>query len=382
MRILVYTGKGGVGKTTVAAATAVRCASRGLRTIVVSTDAAHSLGDCLGTGLEAEPLQIAPGLWAEEVNPLHEMERNWKVIRSFLAEVLAWQGVDDVASEELAVIPGSEELFSLMKIKQHYDAGSYDVIVVDAAPTGETLRLLSLPDMMNWWMHRIFPTVRNVMKYVRPVVQRVSTLPVASDEVFGSVQAMTERLRAIRDVMTDPNVCSLRIVLNYEKMVIREAQRNLTYLNLFGYNVDAVIANRILGEGQTSPWRETQARYSELVKESFSPLPILQVGLFDEEVLGIDRLTAFADALFADGDPTTFFHRGPTQQITREGDRTVLTLPLPFNEDYKVDLSQRGDELSLEVGWYRRSILLPTSLARLQASDARIHDRQLDVIFT
>ncbi|MHB8621305.1 MAG: ArsA family ATPase [Chloroflexota bacterium] len=382
LRIIIYTGKGGVGKTTVAAATAARCADMGLPTIVVSTDAAHSLGDCLATRLEAEPLQVAPNLWAEEINPQHEMERNWKVIQGFMAEVLAWQGVDDVASEELAILPGSEELFSLLKIKQHHDDARFQVVVVDAAPTGETLRLLSMPDVLQWWMHRIFPTMRNVMKYVRPVVQRMSSLPVASDEVFGSVEAMTKRLNDVRALMSDPAIASSRIVLNYERMVVKEAQRNLTYLNLFGYNVDCVVANRILSQGQAGPRRETQAQYGELVKQSFSPLPILEVPLFEEEMLGLDKLRQLAAALFGDEDPTRFFHQGPTQRIFKRDGHMVLSLPLPFDEDYAVDLSQRADELTLQVGWYRRSIMLPTSLARLHAGDARIHDSQLDIIFS
>ncbi|MBV9121121.1 MAG: ArsA family ATPase [Chloroflexi bacterium] len=381
MRILIYSGKGGVGKTTVAAATAVRCADMGLRTIVLSTDAAHSLGDCLGVALESEPIQVADNLWAEEVNPLHEMEQNWKIIQSFLSEVLAWQGADEITSEELAVIPGSEELFSLIKLKGHHDEGRYDVIIVDAAPTGETLRLLGLPDVMRWWMNRIFPTVRNLMKYVRPVVQRVTTLPVASDEVFASVESMIDRLNEVRDLISNPEISSVRIVLNYEKMVVKEAQRNLTYLNLFGYNVDCVVANRIMGIGQNGPWRETQRQYGDVVRDSFAPLPILEVPLFDREVLGLEPLRDLAGALFGDRSPETVFYRGKTQQITKQQDHMVLTLPLPFNENYEVNLTQHGDELALQVGWYKRSIMLPSSLARLTATDARVGKGQIDITF-
>lgn len=388
MRIIVYTGKGGVGKTSVAAATALRCAELGYRTIILSTDAAHSLADSLDTLLGPEPLLIRPNLWAQEVNALHEMERNWGTIREFLIEILAWQGHNDITTEEMAVIPGTEELFSLIQIKRHHDSGDYDVIIIDAAPTGETLRLLSLPDVMRWWVEKLFPTLRNVMKLARPVLNRVTSMPIANDNVFGSLQDIIDRLNAVREIITNPEVSSARIVLNLEKMVIKEAQRSLTYLNLFGYNVDAVMINRVLTPEflEHSPARAhvsgMQDKYREQVQEAFTPLPLFPAPQFEREVVGEAMLLRMAEQLFGpDGDPTKFFYTGQSQQIFKRGDRYILSLKLPFTSEEEVKLVQTGDNLVIEVGWHRRNIVLPTSLARYNASDAVMVGDKLEVVF-
>jgi arsenite-transporting ATPase len=389
VRILIYTGKGGVGKTSLAAATALRCAQLGYRTIVLSTDAAHSLADSLDTPLGPEPILVRPNLWAQEVNALHEMERNWGSIRDFLIEVLAWQGHQDITTEEMAVIPGTEELFSLVQIKRHHDSGNYDVIIVDAAPTGETLRLLSLPDTLRWWLEKLFPTLRNLFKLARPVVSKMTTLPIASDQVFGSLEDILNRLNKVREIVADPSVCSARIVLNLEKMVIKEAQRSLTYLNLFGYNVDAVLINRVLDEHALdhSPMRahvkDLQAKYRQQVIEAFNPLPMFNSPQFEQEVVGEEMLNRVANSLFGeDGDPTQFFYRGQSQQISKQGDNYVLSLSLPFTTHDDVKLTQTGDDLVIEVGWHRRNIVLPTSLARCTATDAVFSGSNLDIIFT
>lgn len=388
MRILIYTGKGGVGKTSVAAATAVRCAELGYRTIVLSTDAAHSLADSLDTKLGPEPVKVSENLWAQEVNALHEMERNWGTIRDFLIEVLAWQGHNDITTEEMAVIPGTEELFSLVQIKRHHDSGAYDVIIVDCAPTGETLRLLSLPDVIRWWVEKLFPTLRGLMKLARPVLSRVTSMPLANDDVFGSLQDIIDRLNAVRDIVSDPEVSSARIVMNLEKMVIKEAQRSLTYLNLFGYNVDAVIVNRVLTEESLkhSPGRayvsQMQDKYRTLTEESFSPLPIMNAPQFEREVVGIEMLNRLANEIFGPkGDPTTFYSKGQSQQIFRRGDNYILALKLPFVSQDEVKLMQTGDDLIIEIGWHRRAIVLPTALARCTATDAVFVGDTLEVIF-
>ncbi len=388
MRIIIYTGKGGVGKTSVAAATALRCAALGYRTIILSTDAAHSLADSLDVPLGPEPIKVRENLWAQEVNALHEMERNWGTIREFLIEMLAWQGHNDITTEEMSVIPGTEELFSLIQIKRHHDSGSYDVIVVDAAPTGETLRLLSLPDVIRWWVEKLFPTLRNVMKLARPVLSRVTSMPLANDNVFGSLQDIIDRLNIVREIITNPEVSSARIVLNLEKMVIKEAQRSLTYLNLFGYNVDAVMINRVLTEEslQHSPARAyvsgMQDKYRQQVHDSFSPLPLFPAPQFEQEIVGEVMLSRLATHLFGeDGDPTKFFHKGQSQQIFKRGDNYILALKLPFTSEEQVKLMQTGDDLVLEVGWHRRTIVLPTSLARYSATDAVMVGDTLEVTF-
>jgi arsenite-transporting ATPase len=385
VRVLVHTGKGGVGKTTVAAATALRCAERGQRTIVLSTDAAHSLGDALDVRLGAEPIEVAPGLWAQEVNALHEMERNWGRVQQYLTDLLSWQGFEGLTNEELTVMPGTEELFALLRIKGHAESGAYDTVIVDAAPTGETLKLLSLPDVMSWWMQRLFPTVRRMAKMMRPVVRRVTSMPVAGDEVFDSVDTMVSRLTAVRELLTDPEITSVRVVVNLERMVIREAQRSLTYLSLFNYLVDGVIINRVLpsgGDGSLyEAMRETQAKYQRVIDESFGPLPRFAVPLFTEEIVGMPLLSRVADELYGDGDPAQFFYRGQPQRIEQEGESIVLVLDLPFMDDEEVDLHQRGDELEIRVGWHRHHVMLPDMLARRSAVGARMHRGALRVRF-
>lgn len=386
VRILVHTGKGGVGKTTVAAATALRCAARGQRTIILSTDAAHSLGDALDTRLEAEPLAVGPNLWAQEVNALHEMERNWGRVQQYLTDLLAWQGFEGLTNEELTVMPGTEELFALLRIKGHAESGAYDTVIVDAAPTGETLKLLSLPDVMSWWMQRLFPTVRRMAKMMRPVVKRVTTMPVAGDEVFDSVDTMVSRLTAVRDLLTNPEITSVRVVVNLERMVIREAQRSLTYLSLFNYLVDGVIINRVLppdGEGSLyDALRATQAKYQQVIEESFGPLPRFAVPYFTEEIAGASLLTRVADELYGDRDPAQFFYHGQPQRIERDAGNIVLVLEVPFMDDEPVDLHQRGDELDIRVGWYKHHVMLPDMLARRTVVGASTRDGALRIRFT
>ncbi|MCG8353471.1 MAG: ArsA family ATPase [Chloroflexales bacterium] len=385
MRILFYTGKGGVGKTSIAAATALSCAQKGHRTIVLSTDAAHSLGDSLGVELRAEPIQVLPNLWAQEINALHELESTWGTVRNYLADLLAWQGVETIAQGELSVIPGTEELFSLLQIKRHYEEGLYDVIVVDAAPTGETLRLLSLPDIMRWWIGRLFPIARALLKVVRPVARRVTDMPIAEDDVLASAQLAIDALVDVRRILTDQEICTARIVMNLEKMVIREAQRSLTYLSLFGYAVDAVIVNRILPpnvDGHFASWREMQQEYEPIVDQTFAPLPILKAPHFSREVIGPALLQPMADLLYGECDPAAFLYRGPTQRVLKTQQGYDLIVPLPFVSEDQVHLAQSADELLISVGWHRHRIVLPQSLARLRAQDAFFEDEALRVIFT
>lgn len=384
MRILFYTGKGGVGKTSVAAATAIRCAQLGYRTIVLSTDAAHSLGDSLGIELRAEPMQVLPNLWAQEINALHELESSWGLVSRYLAELLAWQGVESIAQGELSVIPGTEELFSLLQIKRHYDEQKFDVIVVDAAPTGETLRLLSLPDVMRWWIARIFPIARALLKVVRPVAKRVTDMPIAEDEVLASAQQAIDALVDVRHILTNQQVTTARIVMNLEKMVIREAQRSMTYLSLFGYAVDAVIVNRILPpdvDRHFTAWRAMQQEYAPQVEEMFEPLPILRAPHFAREIVGPQLLNQLADSLFGDRDPAEFFYRGPVQRVEKMNGGYDLIVPLPFASEDQIHLAQSNDELLISVGWYRHRIVLPQTLARLRAQDAYFENSTLRVVF-
>jgi len=324
-------------------------------------------------------------LWAQEVNALYEMERNWGRVQQYLTDLLAWQGFEGLTNEELTVMPGTEELFALLRIKGHAESGAYDTVIVDAAPTGETLKLLSLPDVLSWWMQRLFPTVRRMAKVMRPVVRRVTTMPVAGDEVFASVDTMVSRLTAVRDLLTDPEITSVRVVVNLERMVIREAQRSLTYLSLFNYLVDGVIINRVLppgGDGSLyDALRATQTKYQQVIDESFGPLPRFTVPYFTEEIVGMPLLSRVADELYGDRDPAQFFYRGQPQRIEQEGESIVLVLDLPFMADEAVDLHQRGDELDIRVGWHKHHVMLPDMLARRTATGARMQDGALRIRF-
>ena len=382
--MILYTGKGGVGKTTIAAATAVRCAKRGLKTLVISTDAAHSLGDSLDCEIGPEPVQISENLFAQEVNALHEMEGHWEKIHEYLAALFNSQGVDDIIAEELATPPGMEEIASLMWIRRHSERGEFDVLVVDCAPTGETLQLLAFPDVARWYLNKIFPIERRVMKLARPMVQPFIGIPLPPDEIYGSVRKLLVDLDSMKEVLSDPKSCTVRIVLNLEKMVIKEAQRAFTYLNLYDYQVDAILVNRVLpeevGEGYFSDWRRVQAKYSEQVEETFAPVPILHSRLFDHEIVGTENLDELGRSLFGDTAPEAILYQAKAQALRKVGDEYVLSMQIPFVSREQVELTQKDDELYISVGPYKREISLPrvlrgkvTRSARLEAGQLLIH---------
>ena len=385
MRVILYTGKGGVGKTTVAAATAVRCARLGYRTLVVSTDAAHSLGDSLDMELADTPVEVAPNLWAQEINALHELESHWEKIHRYLSTLFASQGVDDIVAEELASPPGMEEVASLMWIKHHQASGKFDVVVVDCAPTGETLQLLAFPDVARWYLNKIFPIERRVMKVARPVVQPFISIPLPSDEIFGSVKDLLLDLESMKKVLGDPRVCTVRIVLNLEKMVVKEAQRAFTYLSLYDYLTDLVIINRMLPPEVTDhyfdAWRQAQSRYAVQVEQGFSPVPILSTRLFDREITGIDDLEEMAESIYADRDPAEIFYRSVPQRIRKVGGEYELLLQLPFVGKEDIALSHREGELFVTVGAYKREIALPRVLSGKVTRSARLEEGMLRVTF-
>jgi arsenite-transporting ATPase len=383
-RIIVYTGKGGVGKTSVAAATALRCAERGQRTLVISTDIAHSLADSFDLALGGEPTQIAPNLWGQESDVYYNVRRYWGTIQRYVQSVFRWRGLDDVLAEEMTVLPGMDELSSLLWIAEHHDSGRFDVIVVDAAPTGETVRLLSLPEAGRWWLERIFPIQRRAMQIAGPVLRRVMGVPVPDDAVFAAGEELFHRLDHMAELLADEQKSSIRLVLNLEKMVIKEAQRSFTYFHLFGYPTDLVVCNRVLPEGAGAyfeGWHEAQRRYQPLVEESFAPVPVRTVPFFDREVIGLEMLRKVAAALFDDTDPATFFYRGRPYRVRREDGGYVLTLELPFTSKEQVSLLRNGDELVLQVGSWRRNLVLPRALVEAQARGAKFEGNTLRIDF-
>jgi arsenite-transporting ATPase len=385
VRVILFTGKGGVGKTSVAAATAVECARQGHRTIVMSTDPAHSLADSLDVELGPELEQVAPNLWAHEVSSLHEMERHWGKLHDYAARVFATQGLDDVLAEEVANPPGMDEVASLMWIKHYVDRKLADVLVVDCAPTGETLQLLTFPDVAKWWLDKVYPWERRAMKIARPVLQPLLDVPLPSDDVYASIKDLLLDLEGMKRILTDPEVTTIRVVLNLEKMVVKEAKRAFTYLNLFGYVTDAVIVNRVLPEGLRDElfqrWRKIHEKYDDEVETSFQPIPILRVPLFDREVVGQDMLQRMGAAVYAGVDPAERLFTETPQRIEKVGSDYVLALRLPFVERDRIDLAHHDGEVFVTIGSYRRGIALPRVLAHRQAVGASIEDGELRIRF-
>ncbi len=384
-RILLFTGKGGVGKTTVAASTALACADAGRRTIVLSTDPAHSLADSFDVALGPTPTRIDGALWGQQLDAHERMEEAWADISTYIVDVLGWAGVDAIEAEELSVIPGLDEIFSLSDIKAYAASGEWDVIVVDCAPTAETIRFLSLPDVLSWYMERIFPVERRVVRAVRPLLTRVTTMPVAGDEVFAATRRFYDRLDGVRELLTDGRHASVRLVVNPERMVIAEARRTYTYLSLFGYRTDAIVANRLLPDAVSDPWfaawKEAHAEHLATIVDGFAPLPVLRAELAGEEVVGLDRLRRFAAALYGEVDPAAVLHEGEPLRIERRGTRYVLSLQLPFVEAGDLDVGRRHDELFVRVGSYRRALVLPDSLRRRPVERARMVGERLEVTF-
>ncbi len=383
-RILLYTGKGGVGKTSVAAATAVLCAQRGLRTLVVSTDIAHSLADALDMPVGPTPREIAPNLWAHEPDVFFNISRYWKVIQSYFSSLFSWGGLDEVMAEEMTVLPGMDELGNLLWIGDHVDEGHYDLIVVDAAPTGETVRLLSLPEASRWWIEKIAPIGRRVQKLGGPILRRIVGVPLPTDSVYEAGEHLLDRLKYVHDLLADPDKSSVRLVLNLERVSIQEAQRSFTYFHMYGFPTDMIVANRVLPAASGSyfdAWRAAQARYLPMVEDQFAPVPVRTIPFFDKEMVGIERLAELGRALFGDTDPQEFLYRGRPYSISREGGGYTLSLELPFTTRDEISLSRSGDELVLQVGAWRRNLVLPRLLLDAPTQGAKMEENVLKVRF-
>ena len=385
MRILLYTGKGGVGKTTVAAATAVKLAEQGYRTVVMSTDLAHSLADSFDLRLAPEPEQIGPNLWAQETDVYYNLKTYWGRIQDWLNAVLAWRQVNEIVADEVSVLPGMEELANLLWINRHRERGQFDAVVVDCAPTGETLRLLSFPEVGRWWVEKIMPVHRAAAQIVRPIMRATGGLPMPENDVYDAVADLFDQLGKLHGMLIDPQLTSVRLVVNPEKMVIKEAQRTSTYFNLFGYPCDLVVCNRVLPQSVQdqyfAAWKETQARHLADIEQRFAPVPVLEVPLFQDEVVGLDRLRELAQALYGQRDPAEIFWRGRAQRVEKDGDDYLLVLPLPFTEKRDVNLLKLGDELVIQVGPHKRNLILPRILVGLETVGARLEGDELQVRF-
>ncbi|MFD1535908.1 ArsA family ATPase [Nonomuraea guangzhouensis] len=376
-RVLLFTGKGGVGKTTAAAATATLAAKRGLKTLIVSTDTAHSLADALGV----EPGEIAPGLHLHQVDTQKTLERHWGELQDYARGVLTELGLDEVTSEEITILPGAEEVIALLELREHAREGRWDVIVVDCAPTAETLRLLALPEALDWHMTRLMPVGRKIMKIVSPFVRGVAHVSAPGEEVMSAGERLHRGLLEVRELLTGEHA-SVRLVLTPESVVLAEARRTLTSLNLYGYRVDAVIANRVFPEEGADEWRAqwvaAQSRLLAEAEESFAPLPIHVVPYLPAEPVGKDALAEMGAAMYGEADP--FADPGVEPPLRLSADELALALPGADRAD--VDLARKGDELIITAGPYRRILALPAALARRRISGAALRDGVLRVRFT
>ncbi|HET9094469.1 MAG TPA: ArsA family ATPase, partial [Solirubrobacteraceae bacterium] len=392
-RTILYTGKGGVGKTSVAAATAVRCAGEGLRTLILSTDPAHSLSDSLQTELGAQPTEVAGNLQAAEIDAQHELTRHWKGVQDWFGELLMQRGLDRISAEELTVPPGVDELFSLLRLQEHHASGQWDVIVLDCAPTGETMRLLSFPEAARWWLEKIVPLERAILATVAPLARTVLDIPLPSGAVFQDIQRLSANLIAMDGILRDTAHSTIRLVMAPDRMVIGEAMRTFTYLNLYGYLTDAVVVNKVfpgdVGE-YFAAWREHQQEQLGLVRSAFEPVPVLEVPYFDREVIGAEMLTRVGEELF--GPParagktargnaargkaargkaapgraavraSAILHDTITQSIESHASGATLRLTIPFARKQEIGLKQVGLELIVTAGNQRRTIMLPPTL--------------------
>ena len=383
-RTILYTGKGGVGKTSVAAGTARRCAAAGLRTLIVSTDPAHSLAESLQGTVGGEPAEVTERLWAQQVGAQAEMERHWSGVQEWLGELLMERGVDRISAEELTVPPGMDELFSLLRLQAHNQSGDWDVIVVDCAPTGETLRLLSFPDVAQWWIDKVFPYEKQILAAARPIARTLLDISLPTSAAFADIQRLSENLIAMNEILRDRRRCTIRLVMNPDRMVIGEAMRTFTYLNLYGYLTDAVVVNRLfpaeVGE-YFSAWRAVQEEHLALVRSAFSPVPILCAPYFEQEVVGPEMLDRLAAELFADRDAAAVLYDTVTQQLEVDEDGARLRIALPFSEKGAISLKKIGLELIVGVDGQKRTIMLPAAMAGFEPAAATFEAGALEVRF-
>jgi arsenite-transporting ATPase len=384
VRILLFTGKGGVGKSTIAAGTAALAADRGLRTLVLSTDTAHSLADAFGAPVGPEPTEVAADLFVQQVDTQLRFQQSWAEVQGYLLSVLDVAGVDPVAAEELTVVPGAEEVLALLEVRRHARDGGWDVVVVDCAPTAETLRLLALPEALGWYMDRVFPVERRVVKALRPVLTRAAGVPMPGERVFDALERLHADLADVHGLLTG-SAASVRLVLTPERVVLAEARRSHTTLSLFGYRVDGVVANRVFPAGGSDDWRAgwvvAQDDVLDATEESFRGVPLWRAAYQSREPVGVAALQALATEVYAGADPLAPPSGPDPLRITRRGGTTTLHLSLPGAARADVDLARHGGDLVVTVGPYRRVLSLPAGLARLSVGGARVEQGELRVRF-
>jgi arsenite-transporting ATPase len=386
MRIILYLGKGGVGKTTVAAATALRSAELGYKTLIASTDIAHSLADSLDTPLGATPAEVAPNLWAQEISVVADIHNYWSTLQTFVSGLISRgsNGIDNVIADELSAFPGMDEIVSLLHINKQAADQLFDRVIIDAAPTGETIRLLTMPDTFRWYAGHINRAQGGVIKLLRPLANRLLQGPVEVLEALNKLDLATAKLRA---TLSDPAVSSYRVVLQPEKMVIREAERAISYLGLFNYPVDGVVINRILPESaaEGSFYRQRwqlQSKYLKAIEDNFRPLPMWRIPYYPDEIVGLTALAHLAYDCFGEADPGDVFYLGILQEIRQSAEGGYqLRIPLPFVAGDNVRLRKRGDEMFITIGNFKREMILPMVLAKRRAAGGRLNEGILEIDF-
>lgn len=391
MRIIFFAGKGGVGKTSVAAATGIKAAEMGHRTIILSLDVAHSLSDIFDLERDlldknrGKPIKVKKDLYIQELDMQEEIERNWGEIYQYISTLISTAGIDEILAEELAILPGMEEVSLLLYINLYVQKNEFDVIILDCAPTGESIRFISIPTALEWYMKKFFKMERTIFKYAGPVAQRLYNVPMPGDEYFDAIEYLFERLRGVEGVLVDPEITTVRLVTNPEKIVLKETQRAFMYFCLYRMKIDGIIMNRILPDEVKDTyfqeWRESQRHYMDKAEEYFRPIPIFQVNLFKDEVLGYDRLKDLAEQIYGKRNPLKcFFKEDPYNLIKEDGDYQ-LRMKLPFVEKQEVELNKFSDELIIRVGSYKRHVLLPRQVAASKSFKAKLEDQHLLIYF-
>jgi arsenite-transporting ATPase len=391
LRVLLYAGKGGVGKTCVAGATGIITARKGLKTLVMSLDPAHSLSDAFDLDLSlmdknrGQPIEAGQRLWIQELDVHEEIGNYWGDVHKYISLLLNTSGIDDVLAEELAVFPGMEELSALLYINKYVNEQSYDLIILDCAPTAESIRFISMPTALEWYMKKIFRLERRIFGVVRPVARRVVDIPLPEDDYFANIESLYSRLKGVDHLLTDPEVTSVRLVTNPEKMVLRETQRAFMFFSLHQTSIDAIIINRVFpSQGDANylkVWGKNQQKYLELAETYFYPLPIFKAPLYDTEILGYEKLAKFGENLYRGEDPTQIFFKQKPYQFAKRDGQSVVKLHLPFVSKQEIDLRKIGDELIIKIGNFKKNIVLPRAYAVLEPSRARLEEDHLVIEF-
>jgi arsenite-transporting ATPase len=379
LRILLFTGKGGVGKTTISVATGAYLASLGKKVIVISVDPAHSLSDALDTEVPPEPIEIAKNFYAQEVDVYYSVERFWGKLREYLKSLLRWQKIDEIKAEELSILPGMEEISCFLWINKHFEEGCYDTIIVDSAPTGETLRLLSLPDGISWWVSKFLPIHKKILKIVRPAARMVTDMPLPEDETYDTLEELFHQVYNLYYTLQNPDVSSVRIVTNPEKMVIKETEKAYTYLHLFGFPVDAIVVNKVVSE--EDPLFEIQRKYIEYIKRCFEPTPIIMVSNRYEEVIGFDKLRKLGKMIYGERMPDEVLYKDKPFEITETNSSFILKILLKNPQKGKLEVYHKNEDLIIVIGNYKKHFYLPKALMNREVKRASLKDSTLEILF-